>query len=145
MKAKTLFRTDIALILTFIPTAVSGISLHLAGHNAAHSVWHNWAVAHSLVSLAFSITCAIHIYGHWAWYKSLFRNGLVNKSRITLLLSLLMLATILTGNIVLVRHQGPLTDFGIWHFALGIILCLIALGHLIKRIKILKNLFRTHR
>ena len=137
MKAKTLFITDIAVLLTFLLASISGFILHAAGHNDVHEAWHNWAVIHIFTTLVFTIAIALHIYGHWNWYKNLFQKGLGNKSRVTVFLSLLMLATIITGNIVLLRHQGPNSHFGLWHYMIGIILTAIALGHFFKRIKIL--------
>ena len=137
MKAKALFITDIAILLTFLPASISGFLLHAAGHNGIHETWHNWAVTHIFSTLAFTIAVGVHIYGHWNWYKSLFQKGLGNKSRVTGILSVLMLATIITGNIVLFRHQGPNSHFGLWHYAIGIILTIIALGHFLKRVRTL--------
>ncbi len=137
MKAKTLFLTDLLLLIIFIPTSATGFILHWAGHQSSHDLWHNWAVAHALSSLLFSIVVAIHIYGHWGWYKSLLKNGLQNRSRVTFLLSLLMLIVIVTGNIVLFCHEEPNQGIGLWHYVLGIILTIIAVGHFIKRAKIL--------
>ena len=139
MKAKTLFITDIAVLLTFLLASISGFILHAAGHNDIHEAWHNWAVIHIFTTLVFTIAIALHIYGHWNWYKNLFQKGLGNKSRVTVFLSLLMLATIITGNIVLFRHQGPNSHFGLWHYVIGIMLTVIAVGHSLKRIKILVN------
>ena len=139
MKAKTLFITDIAVLLTFLLASISGFILHAAGHNDIHEAWHNWAVIHIFTTLVFTIAIALHIYGHWNWYKNLFQRGLGNKSRVTVFLSLLMLATIITGNIVLFRHQGPNSHFGLWHYVIGIMLTVIAVGHSLKRIKILVN------
>ena len=139
MKAKTLFITDIAVLLTFLPASISGFILHVAGHNGIHETWHNWAVIHIFSTLVFTIAVGIHIYGHLNWYKSLFQKRLGNKSRVTIFLSLLMLATIITGNIVLFRHQGPNSHFGLWHYIIGILFTVIAIGHFLKRFKILTN------
>ena len=139
MKAKTLFITDIAVLLTFLPASISGFALHAAGHNDVHEVWHNWAVIHIFSTLVFTIAVGVHIYGHLNWYKSLFQKGLGNKSRVTIFLSLLMLATIITGNIVLFHHQGPNSHFGLWHYIIGILFTVIAIGHFLKRFKILRN------
>lgn len=139
MKAKTLFITDIAVLLTFLPASISGFILHAAGHNGIHETWHNWAVIHIFSTLVFTIAVGIHIYGHLNWYKSLFQKRLGNKSRVTIFLSLLMLATIITGNIVLFRHQGPNSHFGLWHYIIGILFTVIAIGHFLKRFKILTN------
>ena len=137
MKAKTLFITDIAVLLTFLPASISGFVLHAAGHNDVHEVWHNWAVIHIFSTLVFTIAVGVHIYGHWNWYKSLFQKGLGNKSRVTVFLSLLILATIITGNIVLFIHQDPNYGHGLWHYAIGIILTVIGLGHFLKRVHVL--------
>ena len=139
MKAKTLFITDIAVLLTFLPASISGFILHAAGHNGIHETWHNWAVIHIFSTLVFTIAVGVHIYGHLNWYKSLFQKRLGNKSRVTIFLSLLMLATIITGNIVLFRHQGPNSHFGLWHYIIGILFTVIAIGHFLKRFKILTN------
>ena len=139
MKAKALFITDVAVLLTFLPASISGFLLHASGHNDVHEVWHNWAVIHIFSTLVFTIAVGVHIYGHLNWYKSLFQKELGNKSRVTIFLSLLMLATIITGNIVLFRHQGPNSHFGLWHYIIGILFTVIAIGHFLKRFKILRN------
>lgn len=137
MKAKALFLTDIAILITFIPAVISGFVLHVAGHNAIHEIWHNWAIVHTISTLAFTIAVGIHVYGHWNWYKSLFQKGLGNKSHVTVILSVLMILAVITGNIVLFRHVEPNQGLGLWHYVIGIILTITALGHFIKRINIL--------
>ena len=137
MKAKTLFITDIVVLLTLILSSFSGFMLHTAGHQDSHAVWHNWAAFHCFATLALTMSVGIHVCGHWNWYKSLFRNGLGNKSRVTVILTIVMIACIITGDIVLFRHQGPNSHLGLWHYIIGIILTAIALGHFFKRLQIL--------
>ena len=137
MKAKTLFITDIIVLFTFLLTSVSGLLFHIAGHQENHDYWHNCAIFHIVSSLALTISVSIHIYGHWGWYKSLFQKGLGNKSIVTVLLSVLMLATIITGLTVLCIHQDPNYGHGLWHYAIGIILTILGLGHFFKRHHIL--------
>ena len=137
MKAKALFITDIAVLLTFLPASISGFLLHASGHNNVHEVWHNWAVIHIFSTLVFTIAVGVHIYGHWNWYKSLFQKGLGNKSKVTVLLSILMIATVTTGLIVLFIHQDPNSGHGLWHYVIGIILPVIGLGHFFKRVHVL--------
>ena len=48
-----------------------------------------------------------------------------------------MIATVITGLIVLFIHQDPNSGHGLWHYVIGIILTVIGLGHFFKRIKIL--------
>ena len=137
MKAKRLFLTDLLLLIAFVPSSATGFILHWAGHQDSHELWHNWAVAHVITTLLLTILVAIHIYGHWGWYKSLLKNGTKNKSRVTIILSALMLIVIITGIIVLFKHQGTNSNLGIRHYILGIILSIVAIGHFIKRRKVL--------
>ena len=137
MKAKTLFLTDLLLLITFVPSSATGFILHWAGHQSRHELWHNWAVAHVISTLLLTILVAIHIYGHWGWYKSLFKNGIKNKSRVTIVLSALMLVVTTTGIVVLFRHQGANTGLGLWHYVIGIIVSIVVIGHFVKRAKIM--------
>ena len=137
MKAKILFITDIAVLLTFLPGSISGFILHAAEHNDIHEIWHNCAVFHIVSTLVLIISVSIHVYGHWNWYKSLFQKGLGNKSKVTVLLSILMIATVTTGLIVLFIHQDPNSGHGLWHYVIGIILTVIGLGHFFKRVHVL--------
>lgn len=137
MKVKTLFITDIVVLVTFLLTSVSGFLYHMASHQNSHAYWHNCATFHIISTLSLTISIGFHIYGHCNWYKSLFQKGLGNKSRVTVLLSILMFATITTGLIVLFIHQDPNSGHGLWHYVFGIILTIIALGHFIKRLPIL--------
>ena len=137
MKAKTLFLTDLLLIITLVPSSATGFILHWAGHQSRHELWHNWAVAHVISTLLLTILVAIHIYGHWGWYKSLLKNGIKNKSRVTIVLSALMLVVTTTGIVVLFRHQGANTGLGLWHYVMGIIVSIIVIGHFVKRAKIM--------
>ena len=143
MKAKTLFLTDLLLLITFVPSSATGFILHWAGHQNNHELWHNWAVAHVISTLLLTILVAIHIYGHWGWYKSLLKGNIKNKSRVTVALSALMLVVTTTGIVVLFRHQGANTGLGLWHYVIGIIVSIVVIGHLIKRFNtMLKGLKR---
>ena len=137
MKTRTLFITDIVVLITFLLTSASGFLYHLAGHQDSHEYWHNCAVFHIVSTLALIISVSTHVYGHWNWYKSLFQKGLGNKSKVTVLLSILMIATVTTGLIVLFIHQDPNSGHGLWHYVIGIILTIIGLCHFFKRHHIL--------
>ena len=137
MKARTLFITDIVVLIAFLLTSVSGFLYHLAGHQDSHEYWHNCAVFHILSTLALIISVSTHVYGHWNWYKSLFQKGFGNKSKVTVLLSILMIATVITGLIVLFIHQDPNSGHGLWHYVIGIILTVIGLVHFFKRVHVL--------
>ena len=145
MKAKRLFLTDLLLLITLIPASVTGFALHWAGHQSDHDLWHNWAVAHVLSTLLLTILVASHIYGHWGWYKSLFKGGIKNKSRVTIVLSVLMLIVVITGIIVLFRHDEPNSGLGLWHYVIGIIITVVAIGHFIKRHNIMIKGLKVNR
>lgn len=98
---KAIFVIDWVLIPTFILSAFTGIGLHIAGHGSSHEVWHNWAVAHILFSLLFTVVVVGHIKTYWGWYKSLIRNGRGRKSRVTVMVSVLFVIVALTGYILL--------------------------------------------
>ena len=137
MKAKILFITDIVVLIAFLLTSVSGFLYHLAGHQDSHEYWHNCAIFHIVSTLVLIISVSTHVYGHWNWYKSLFQKGLGNISKVTVLLSILMIATVITGLIVLFIHQDPNSGHGLWQYVIGIILTVIGLGHFFKRVHVL--------
>lgn len=135
---KRIFVIDWILIVVFIVSAVSGFGLHIAGHGNIHEIWHNWAVFHVISSLLFLIGIFFHINTHWGWYKSLIRNGLGRKSHITVTISVLFLIISVTGLILLIV-EGANTPLGLWHYKIGIVSSVLFLGHIIKRIPILKK------
>lgn len=132
MKAKTLLLTDLLLLLSLLLVVASGLGLHWAGHQTDHELWQYRAIFHMLAALLFLSVAAFHVYGHWGWYKSLVKNGLKNKSRVTLLLTLLVLPVALSGGILLVVEEVN-SALGLWHFGLGILLTVVAFGHFLKR------------
>lgn len=137
-KMKRIFIIDWWLIFVFAITAYSGFELHIAGHFSTHEVWHNWAVCHTLASLAFIVLGVLHIQTHRGWYKSLISEGIGKKSRITIWLSFIYLIVSITG-IVLLSIKGGNTDIGLWHYKMGIVLTIIGVGHFIKRFPILRK------
>ena len=58
---KNTFVINWILIPAFILSAATGIGLHIAGHGEEHQLWHNWAVAHIVASLAFLISGIWHV------------------------------------------------------------------------------------
>ena len=124
--------------MAFAITSYSGFKLHIAGHFSTHEVWHNWAVFHTLVSLAFVVLEVLHIQTHWGWYKGLITKGIGKKSKVTLCLSIIYLITSLTG-IILLGVCDCQSDIGMWHYRLAIILTIIGLGYFIKRFPIIRK------
>lgn len=117
------------LPLAFVASAVTSIGLHTAGHGDVHEVWHNWAVAHVLTSLLWLAAVVRHIVRHRKWYKSVITRGIGGKSRLTLTLSAAFLAVAATGIVLLACVDGANSDIGMWHYRLGLLLIILALGH----------------
>ena len=132
---KRVFVIDWILIVVFIVSAISGIGLHIAGHGNSHEVWHNWAVVH-VVAIIF------HVTTHWGWYKGIIKNGIGRKSKVTAVLSIIFLLLSVTG-IVLLGVSGANSPLGLWHYKIGIIMIIIAIGYIIKRLSALRKSLNT--
>lgn len=135
---KKTFIIDWALIPVFILSAATGIGLHIAGHWGSHEVWHDLAATHILSCLLFTAFVIAHVKTHWAWYKSLLRNGLGKKSRVTVIVSVLFVLVFLTG-CVLLGVEGPGSGIGLWHYRVGLLSIVLFGGHIIKRIPVLRK------
>lgn len=121
------------LPLALVVSAVSGIGLHIAGHETCHDIWHNWAIAHVLSSLFGLISVVFHVKRHWHWYKSVASNGIGKKSRITLALSAVFLIVTVTGIILIACVDGANSAIGLWHYKIGLLLLVLSFIHCIKR------------
>lgn len=136
---KKIFIIDWWITALFIIMVVSGFGMHISGTRCTHEVWHNWAVVHTLSSIAFLIAATLHIQTHWSWYKRWFRNGIGNKSRVTAILSIVFIFISVTGILLLAVVDGANSGMGLWHYRLGVIMTVIGLAHFIKRFSILKK------
>ena len=135
---KKIFVIDWLLFLAGILCAASGIGMHLLGHGNVHEIWHNWAVVHVLSSLFMLITGILHIQTHWNWYKGLFKGQTKNKSRVTMILSVVFTILVVTG-LTLLFVEGANSEIGIWHWVLGLVMTAISAGHIIRRFHILRK------
>lgn len=136
MKKKT-FRL---MPLAFVATAVTGVGLHIAGHGADHQVWHAWAVAHVIAALLWLITGAQHIIRHHAWYKVVATRGPGRRSVTTLVLSLVFVAEVATGIVLLACVDGANSRTGLWHYWLGLLLTVLSVVHIASRKQCRKKL-----
>ena len=135
---KKIFVIDWILFFVFVLSAFSGIGLHIAGHGNNHELWHNWAVFHVLGSFLFLITVIFHITTHRGWYKGAVRNGLGKKSKITAVLSVVFFLVSVTG-IILLGVDGANSYIGLLHYKIGIVTIVLCIGHLLKRISLLRK------
>ena len=135
---KRIFVIDWILIVVFIVSAISGIGLHIAGHGNSHEVWHNWAVFHALGSVLFLVAIIFHVRTHGGWYKGIIKNGIGRKSKVTAVFSIVFLLLSVIG-IVLLGVNGANSPLGLWHYKIGIVMTVIAVGHIIKRLSALRK------
>lgn len=135
MKKTELLYVDISLIPIFVALVYTGIVLH-TGPFSSHEEWHNWAVAHIVSGALFLLLAIIHIKHHWGWYKQLVKR-VGNKSRITILLSLIFLFEVVTGILLVAVVEGGGSAIGYWHFIFGVAFSVIGLWHIAARVKIL--------
>lgn len=135
---KRIFVIDWILIVVFIVSAISGFGLHVAGHGSSHKIWHNWAVFHVLGSILFLIAAIFHVATHLEWYKGIIKKGIGRKSKVTAILSVIFLLLSVTG-LALLGINGANSLFGLWHYKIGVITIVVALGHVIKRLPVFRK------
>lgn len=135
---KRIFVIDWILIVVFIVSAISGFGLHVAGHGSSHEIWHNWAVFHVLGSILFLIVVIFHVATHLEWYKGIIKKGIGSKSKATAILSVIFLLLSVTG-LALLGINGANSLLGLWHYKIGVITIVVALGHVIKRLPVFRK------
>lgn len=141
---KRIFVIDWILIVVFIVSTISGFGLHVAGHGNDHEVWHNWAVFHIAGSVLFLVAIVFHLEVHWGWYKGITKKGIGRKSKVTVVLSTVFLLLSVTG-IILLGVNGANSPLGLCHYKTGIIMTVIAIGHIIKRFPALRKSLNTRK
>lgn len=137
MTFTTNIRIDVALIPAFLLLIISGIGIHVSDEFTQHDIWHNWAVTHVVAGTLFLVLGILHIKGHWAWFKSIAKN-LRKKSKPNIILTLLFIFETVTGTILLAFTDGGNSHIGLWHWWVGMVMTGFVIGHLFKRLKILK-------
>ncbi|NDV78291.1 hypothetical protein D0T57_04820 [Dysgonomonas sp. 511] len=138
-KGKSVFIVDLILIPIFILVTYSGLKLHIAGDVGNHDIWSSWAHFHIIVSIISLIAGWLHIKAHWGWYKGLLKKGLAKKSKVTVALSILFLALVITGIILVLFADGGNSATGLWHYRLGLIMVILLIVHFVTRFSLLKK------
>lgn len=127
---------DWSLLIITAATLASGIQLESMGAEAPQS----WVGVHIAVCTLFMGLCAWHIQLHFNRSNWFARFSKV-KSPVTRALWWVGLLTLLTGIIAAIRwiaSPGHSPIGGI-HGKIGFLMILIAMGHIVKRIKFFKN------
>lgn len=133
---KRLFVVDWALLAAFLFTAVTGVTLHAAGHGPGRGAWHNIAAAHIVAGLLFLVIGAWHVWMHRGWFRRLGRA--LRRGRLTLLLTAAFAMAALSG-VVSLCVGGCGSGVGLWHYGAGLLLCLCSVAHVLGRLSPLRK------
>lgn len=127
---KTKANIGIALVITFAVTLIIGIILHLKSHGITVRPRSVLKTVHWIFGYAMTVLLFIHL----AQFRKIL-NALKKKFRWfyadTWLLSILFIATLLTGTVKLLSPV-KIPHLGLWHYAIGIAMSIAALIHLIR-------------
>lgn len=140
---KKIFKIDAALYLLGVLTALSGFGFHIAGHGGDMHQWAIWACIHSIIAIVFLVMIIQHLITHKGWIKALKKQEARQKRsvKITCFLGLLALVVAISG-LTLFAIDGANSHIGVWHYKLGIIFTIFAIGHAAKRFHILRKAIR---
>ncbi|SHF35418.1 hypothetical protein [Dysgonomonas macrotermitis] len=136
-KGKSIFIIDLILIPVFVLVIYTGFELHFAGGTNDHDIWSYWCHLHIIVSIISLIVGWLHVKAHLGWYKSIIKNGLGKKSKITLILTFLFVILILTGIVLIFFVEGGNSALGLWHYRFGLVMTVLLVIHLIARFPLL--------
>lgn len=129
--------TDFLAMIFTLSAIVTGFILH-------NEVWHLhvydnttlWCI-HEIAGLALVVLAVVHCIQHSFWFKHYFKIN-VTKKRVTTILLLIGIVVAVTGVILMCGSRSELVSH--IHYAGAILFTLIAIGHVVKRWKLLKAL-----
>lgn len=127
------FYIERLLPITFMASVISGIGLHITGHDASLETWHNWSVTHIFASFLSLLSVTAHVKRHKLWYKTFISKGITNKCWIIFLLSILFLIVVITGILLIICVKGTHSSIGLSHYQFGILLLVFSLIHAFYR------------
>lgn len=114
----------------FLISAITGIGLHLAGHDTDREVWHNRAVAHIISSLLWLVFSTAHIIKHRFWYRDAILKGISKRDITTLMMTIIYVVVIASGIILTACVDGANSGIGMWHYRLGLLLAALCTVHI---------------
>ncbi len=139
---KPILKIDLSMAILFALSLFTGIQIHYANDFQTHEIWHLWSMIHTFVNVVFLIVATTHIKQHWRWYSSLFdKNKFATKSKLTILTTIVFLATSVTGILLLILIDGQGSTMGFVHYIIGLLFGVTGGLHFLKRWKIFRNLF----
>lgn len=131
-KVKSIFKVDASMIPVFTLLIVTGIGIHIASENGNRHSWGIWSVFHVVCAVAFLILGYFHVKQHAGWFRTLLK-GNVKGRGVTMALTILMLAEIISGAILLAFVDGEGSFWGHFHWIAGILLAVIGTRISVKR------------
>lgn len=121
--------TDIAGMLCVVTCIITGMILHRDVHHIYE--YHRvalWAV-HEAAGVLVLAMIAVHCLQHKAWFRN-YRKIPVDKKRVS---TMILCVAVLVGASGIVLMLGSRSEeVSVFHYILGIIFTLLALGHVIK-------------
>ena len=138
---KRIFVVDWVLLASFVTIAISGIVMHILHDHYGHCfcnrspIMNLWDTMHIVAAVVFTLATLLHVWQHLAWYKQIFKSGIGSRSKVSLLLTLVVVVMIVTGGVL---WFGPCNNhLGLWHMWIGIAMAVAVAYHVIKRWKVL--------
>ena len=134
---------DWLLLVLFILTGISGIKLHVISHGNSFidHQWFLWAWMHGLCSAVFIVLVIIHVIQHLPWYKALNKKSPTKKLRVrkfAIITTDVLFGLLLISGICLLFPFAEFVLLGKVHYILGLMSIAFGLGHILKRVKMLK-------
>jgi hypothetical protein len=138
---KKIFIIDWLLLVAFAVLTISGVVMHILHDYYGQCfcfrspVMNFWDTTHIVAAITFTLAILLHFYQHLAWYKSLVKSGLGRRSKVSVLLSVVVFVPIITGAIL---WFGPCNNhLGLWHMWISLVMGALILYHIVKRWKVL--------
>lgn len=141
-KVNKIFKVDASMIPVFTLLIITGIGIHISSENGSHHSWIIWSVFHVVCAIVFLMLGYFHVKQHIGWFKTTLK-GTTRGRGVTIALTTVMIAEIISGIILLTFVDGEGSSWGHFHWIVGIILSIIGTGHYIKRFKRLKKGFQN--
>ncbi len=135
---KRILIIDWSLVFLFVLSAYTGIKLHLAGHVSDSEMLPLLAMLHTAAGFLFLITAAFHCATHGNWYKSIIKNGLRKKSKVSVALSIAFLFMSGTG-IALCYVGDSSSHLGLYHYKISLATSALCVGHILNRKAVLRH------
>lgn len=130
--------TDLLSVALVVAAIVSGFVLH-------SEVWHMhvydnttvWTL-HEVIGLFLAALVGVHCVQHSFWFKN-YSCIKPDRKRVTTIFLIVGIIVLLSGLVLMFGSRSELISH--IHYACGILFTILAIGHILKRHKLLRSLF----